>query len=801
VNKYKFSSVEQNNSNTSNLSQPKGDGFPDIKKIVFMVLSNWYLFVISIPICLASVFIYHRYIQDIYRGSVTIMIKSDEAKTISRAELIEGFGLSPEMKSIENQTIILRSKKIVKRAIDKLDFAIDIYSDGVMKDYDMYHKSPFSVRMDSSHVQLLNTAIHIQPLEQNKVNITIETEGAALHTFKSEQNSGTSGHISFSKNFNWGDEIETPYCKFRLEPKYQGIREGVNYYFYFRSHNWLASSYRNRIGVSPYKEGSSILYISTTGTNTEKITHFLNALSKVYLEQSLERKNEIATRTISFIDIQLKQVSDSLKAAQEKLSHFRRSNLYSAPSEMSTRLTDQYFEYQKQLKFLDIKENYYKNLSKHLKENPLSEDYLMPAFSQDANGFISTLVSELLTLSNERAMLSSQSSTINPALEDLERKLDISKKNLILSLDKLLKNVKIEKDKLLSDMGELSGKMNHLPELERKYLDIEREYKLNDAIYTFLLQKQSETQISKASNTPDNEIIDEAVITGIVSPNKSKNNRQALMLALVIPVAIIILKEYLNNKIRSKEDIYAIASGLPIIGYIPQYKGPHNNVIQKEPISNISESFRALRIKLKFMCPANKKSIITVTSTNTGEGKTFCALNLASAYAISGKKTVLVGFDLRKPRLTEIFSHYNNDGLSHYLIGQTKLDDIIYPGELENLKIIPSGAIPPNPSELIANDYTKQLFTELQEKFDVIIVDSPPIGVVADARILMDYSFCHLFVVRAEHTIKEHFKHTIQNLMSENIENIGFIYNDISNSLGNYHYYTDKYYEESKNKK
>ncbi len=790
----------ENNSSNHNFTtglQSKSDGLPDIRKIFQIAINNWYLFVISFPLFFGGLFLYHRYTLDIYKGTVTVMLKSDEPKSISRTELIEGFGLSPEMKSLENQTIILRSTKVVKRAIDRLEFGIDLYSNGIFKDSDMYGKSPFKIVMDSSHVQLVNTPIYIKPLGQNKVSVSIETDNALLHTYSNEEYSGGSGPIAFNKTVNWGDEIQTPFCKFRLLSNNGDHNPEIKYYFYFRSQSWLAETYRRKINVNPYKEGSSIIYISTNGSNTTKIIRFLNALSQVYLEQSLERKNDIATRTINFIETQLQQVADSLNNAQEKLMNFKRSNILSAPSEMSVRMADQYFEYEKNINLLSIKESYFKNLENHLLNDSISEDYLLPAFSQDANSFISTIVTEMLSLINERSILLTQTSKDNPYLQELYNRIEVSKNNLLLAIDKLIKNIDIEKGKMITQKNQLAGKMNQLPDVERKYLDIEREYKLNDAIYTFLLQKYSETQITKASNAPDNEIIDEATITCIVSPNRQKNTKQALLFALAFPIAIIVLKEYLNNKIRDKDEITSLAQGVPVFGYISQYKGEHNNVIHEEPLSNISESFRALRTKLKFMCPPDQKHVITITSTNTGEGKTFCALNLSAAFAISGKKTVLVGFDLRKPRLTEIFKHQNHNGLSNYLIGHATIDDIVYTGKMENLHIIPSGAIPPNPSELIANERAQELFKELTVHFDVIVVDTPPIGVVADSSILMDYSNCHLFVVRSGKTNKEHFKHTIQNLMSEKVDNLGFIFNDIPSSMGGYNYYTDRYYSET----
>ncbi len=785
----------KSNTLSSNQSSIKPETLIDVRKIIKLVKSNWYLLLISFPLFLGSIYVYHRYTPVVYKGSVTVMMKSDERKSVSGAPIIEGFGLSPESKSIENQTIILRSKKVVKRAIDKLDFGIEIVSDGFFKDQDMYHKSPFTITMDSTHVQILNTPIYIHPISEKQVKITIETENAFLHKFKDESNHGSTGPIVFEKIVDWGEEIKTPYCKFKVRCK-KGI-PNTGYYFYFRSHNWLASSFRGKISVSPYRDGSSIIYISTTGTNRYKITAFLKALSEIYLEQSLERKNEIAERTIAFIETQLSQVSDTLSGIQEKLTEFRKNHIFNAPSELSNRLADQFFEFERELSILDVKESYYMKLSNHLINDPLSDDYLLPAFSLDANNFISSFVTDLLSLYNERSLLEAQTNTDNPLVNELDRKIEVSKQNLLTSLNKLLKNIKIEKDRINAQMSKAASKMNYLPETERLFLDIEREYKLNDAIYTFLLQKQSETQITKASNTPDNEILDDASITGVVSPNKSKNNRQAFLLSILFPIAIVVLKEYLNNKIRDKQDILSITPNSAILGYIPEYKGENTIVMASEPISSISESFRSLRTKLKFMTPSDGKLIITITSTNTGEGKTFCALNLAAAFAISGKQTALVGFDLRKPRLTETFNLQRQKGLSNYLIGQASLEDISYNSGVEHLTILPSGAIPPNPAELISNNNTLKLFRELKNTYDVMIVDSPPIGVVADARLLMEHCNCHLFVIRSNKTIKEHFKHTLQNLIDEEISPLGLVLNDISSGNGNYGYYSEKYYTDS----
>ncbi len=772
----------------------KSDGFPDVKHILQLIKSNWYLFVISFPIIIGGTYINHRYSKNIYKASVTIMLKGEETKAMSRTALIEGIGLSPETNSLESQTLILRSKKVVLRAIRQLDFQVDMYSNGMVTDYSLYPNNPFVVKMDSSHVQLLSTPINITPLPNHKLLINIETENGALYNFSTEEYQGGSGAVNFQKVIDYGERIETPVCKFTIDKSTNAnINEDVSYYFYFRSLDWLTNHYRSKISVSPLSEGSFIINVSVTGENAYKLTTFLNALSKVYLEDNLERKNDIAVRTLDFIHSQLAQISDTLKKTQKKLMEFRLTNIYSAPDQMASMLTDQYMEYEKERKILNLTQTYYTNLYNHLKTEPLSNDYLLPVFSNDVNPIIASLIQDLLSLSNEYELTRSKTDNSNPYLADLKEKIKLEKQNLITALEKLLKNSKIEDNRLVQQINELDEKMSQLPESEKEFINIDRAYKLNDALYTFLLQKQSETEITKASNAPDNEIIDSAYINGIVAPNKEADRKKALLLALLLPAAIIFLKEYLNTKIRSKSEIEAIAPYTPIYGFIPQSKLKSQNIIGSDPTSNIAESFRALRTRLNFVANNEDSKVILVTSTNTGEGKTFCALNLAYAYAITGKKTALLGFDLRKPRLTEIFNHHKQTGLSHYLINQADYKDIQYQ-ENENTPVIfPSGAIPPNPSELISNDKTKELFEQLKADFDYVIVDSPPIGVVTDARILMDYCHYALYVVRANKTDKEHLKSVMQSIEDDSISCVGLIFNDITKTTGGYGYYSDKY--------
>ena len=787
--------MQETRQGTQIKKQPTQDGLFDINRIIKLTLRNWYLFLISIPLALAVVYVYHRYTIPVYRASTTILLKSTQNRSFAQSDLIEGFGLSPEMRNIENQIFIIKSKKLVKKAVDLSDFEVEYFRAGHFKDTEIYHSSPFTVEFDSLHPQLINVPIYLSCDKSGKVKLEIHTEGANTHIFKTEKYAGNTGPFDYIKIIDWDQQVTTPYFSFKLKKINNAVcAPDAIYFFRFRPNSQTANIFRSRLSVNANSEGSSIMSISVSGSSPGKLTSFLRNLNIVIMENSLERKNDKATRTLFFISEQLKKVSDTLSTIQKELLDFRKSNHFVLPTEYSQIITGRYLEREKELGILRIKKEYYKYIQKKIEEDSKSEDFMLPAVSDEANSIVNQMILQLIDLKDEFETLNSDADNPNPYIILLSQKISIAEKNLKTAIDLVIKNIELKENEIRSDLDKTIDEIKSLPDMEREYADIERTYKLNDAIYTFLLQKHSENQIAKASNTPDNEVIDSPSITGLVSPNEKNNYSKAFIIALLLPVGIIVLRELLNTKVRGKEDLEHLQENIPILGFIMHSKNDVQDIIHERPHSVISEAFRSLRTKIKFMSCENKTWAISITSTNTGEGKTFCAQNLASAFSISGKKTVLLGFDMRKPKLSELFNLMSETGLSNYLSNQAEFDDICYKTKYDNLYIVPSGAIPPNPSELISNNRTEELFKILRERFEVIIIDTPPIGLVADARILMDYSDCHLYVVRSNYTDKEHMGYSLNNLLLENIPHMGIILNDIPLKEKGYGYYSAEYY-------
>ncbi|MCT4591684.1 MAG: polysaccharide biosynthesis tyrosine autokinase [Carboxylicivirga sp.] len=773
-----------------------GDNLFDINRLIRLVKKNWYLFVISFPICLGSVMIYHRYTVPVYRASATLLLKSSEPKAMSQASLMEGFGLSPEVRSVENQSFIIRSRKIIKKAVDQLDFGVEYYRKGRFKDTEIYRSSPFRVVFDSIHPQLLNVPIEVRFSQSGRIELSASCESGILHNYAEENFAGSIGNYSLNKSVQEGEKVtEQPFSFKIVRNERVNLTPDATYYFMFKSHNQIVSEFRGGLGVDSYREGSSILFITSVGTSRGKIVRFLDELCEVIMEHNLEQKNDMATRSIAFIESQLETISDTLDKVQNQLSSYRKANRFMGPSEFSQKLADKYYDTESEMKLLKMQIEYYEFLQENLQETDDFEQFLLPAVDNENTALINELVMQLIDLQKEVEMTQVAASSDNQYLQTINNSIEVTVDLLNKAINQVIKNFKLQKTKVDNELKTILADMDKLPELERDYLIIDRTYKLNDAIYTFLLQKHSETQITKASNVPDNEIIDNASVVSLLSPNKQNDYRKGLMLALLIPAVFIGLKEFLNTKVRSKEELRTLIPHVPLVGSVVHSKNGVENVIHEHPNSIISESFRSIRTKLKFMAGADELQVITLTSSNTGEGKTFCAQNLASVFAISGKRTVLVGFDMRKPRLTALFDLQNQEGLSNYYIGQVEIADIIYKTNHERVSVIPAGPIPPNPSELIVGEKTEQLYDYLRKNFDVVVVDSPPIGLVADARLLMHHSDCNLFVVRSNYTVKDHMQQTVDNLVSEKVHGLGVLLNDITVSEKEYGYYASEYYE------
>jgi capsular exopolysaccharide synthesis family protein len=341
-----------------------------------------------------------------------------------------------------------------------------------------------------------------------------------------------------------------------------------------------------------------------------------------------------------------------------------------------------------------------------------------------------------------------------------------------------------------------------MPKTELQLKGIERKFNLNDEIYTFLLQKRSEAQIARASSLPDYDIIDPArlAVASAVSPKRTLNYLIALLLTVILPTSLILGRDFFNNKFSQPDDVEAMTR-FPILGKVFHNYRRNKTVVNDYPNSSVTECFRAVRTNFQFFSEGGKKQVILVTSATSGEGKTFCSINLASVFALNGHRTVLLEFDLRRPKIHQEFGSSNMIGISSYLIDKAIIEDIIIPTHIENLDLISAGPAAPNPAELINNERTAEFIDKLKEMYDYIVIDSAPAGILTETFLLMKYADHNIFIVRINKTVKETFKQTIKSIEANKLTNLSILINDVDLSREAFKYgYDKKYYTDDQKK-
>ncbi len=764
----------------------------DFVSFFFRLLKYWYIFVITAVLAIGGAYLYTRFTTSIYQVNATLLIKKEKASLLADnpfggADLFGG-----RSKEIINEKTIIQSYSMIRETVKQLDFSVSYYIKDRYSQNELYKSTPFIVKFDSLIPQVTGAEFELQFTSENTFNLKCEAENVALYSFSTDENFGSVKNISLSETYNFGDHIQNEDYSFRIIKNpdcdfggfYAEDEYKYNIYsFVFNNLNAQALAYKEGTKVELLEKDVDVLKLSLQGNNITKITDFLNTLLEVYINKNLDNKNKIAKNTITFIDSQLNDISDSLKFAEISLQDFKSANKVMDVSSQAENLFERLSDLQKEKAVLLSKNKYYKYLLKSINDNLKYDDLLAPSTMGINDPLLNKLVDEMISLSSQKNILTSNTSEKSSIIISIENKIQNSKNLIVTNLGNIINATDISISEIENRINALEREARKLPHTQQMLFGFERKFKLNDAIYTFLLQKRAESQISEAANVPDAEIIDKARVDQY--EKKSIKHRViyliALLIGLLIPVAGIYIRDLLNDRIMEKKDIEDITS-IPIIGGIIQYKKPNVKVFVDYPKSSISESFRSVYTNLQYVLQGKQKNVILVTSVMPKEGKTFTAINLASVFASFNKKTCLLSFDLRLPKIQNYFETDNEYGLSTYLIKHSTKEEIIHKSDIENLDIIFSGPIPPNPVELIASKQAEELFEYLKSEYDTVIIDSPPLGIVADAVMLAKYSDTNVFITRQNHTKKKALSAILNELQEEEKKKTGIIFNGIKKS-------------------
>jgi len=751
--------------------QPLDDESIDFKRYLSLFLSNWYWFVIALFISMAIAYGINRWSEEVYTVSSTLLIKDDQNSALTN--IFPGSDGFKNQQNLNNEIGILKSFNLNSRVMQELpEFWVVYTSVGKrgIAEQRSYKSTPFVVVFDSLEKQSIGVRVDIKILSENKYRLSID------------------GNRNFEKELSFGERFNEHGFNFVARLRNSGTFRynpdaSNRYYFHFTNPATLANQYRGKLSVSPIQEEASLVTLTTSGYVPEQEIDYLNTLMRVYLEFGLEYKNQTAAQTIEFIEDQLGTISDSLQIAEGDLESFRLVNQLIDISREGAVIQGKLEQIDAERTRLSMQKNYYEYLRHYVESRNESADIIAPSVMGITDQLLIRLVDELAGLQKQKRQLSMNLYESAEPLKIIETGITNARRALGENIQNGIQNIESSISDADKRLQEIEKEIRRLPSTERQMINIQRKFDINNTVYTFLLEKRAEAGIAKASNVPDNRIIDHAgaFSTSRIAPKERQNLMMALMLGLLFPVIGIVLIDYLNNKVIDKKDIEKRTSA-PVLGYISHNSLTSEMPVVENPGSTLSESFRSVRTSLKYFLKEKECPVISVSSTITNEGKTFVSANLTAILAMSDRKVLLVGLDLRKPRIHKIFGVSNENGISNYLIGEAKFDDIIKTTGYNNLWYAPAGPLPPNPAELIDSEAMSGFIEKAKKKFDFIIIDTPPVAIVTDALLLSSFTDFYLFVVRQRYTSKNTLELIEELHKNKNIKSLGIVVNDISMS-------------------
>jgi tyrosine-protein kinase Etk/Wzc len=753
------------------------------KSLLKKLLKRWYLFVISLVASLSIGYFIYKSSAPQYRNNLLMLFSENNRNPqMSAGEMVQ-FGLFDIQSNIEDELGVLRSYPVINRTLKELNLIASYYIEEGLVTREVYKNTPFVVIIDPDYSQPVDLMFELKLLSNERYRLTAKSKDPVyLVNFGKNEITGTIPEINFVQEFAFGEDIILKDIKFKilLNGNYTPASfEGRKLFFKFNNLERLTYAYQGTLSVERISPQSSLVNLEMKGGSPILVTDFLNKLAEVYLDQNLAKKNRVATRTIKFIDDQIAEIADSLGFTATQLKDFRTTHNVMDINYLSQSVSEQMRELENQRAVLLVKSKYYDYIKEYFENNNDLTDLLAPSAMGVDDPQLTSLINQLTELNSQRSYFLDNQSIKNPQVPLLNAQINNLKKTILENIDYIVNTSQITIMDIDNRINKLKQEVNNLPNIEKELINIQREFQLNDAIYTFLLTKRSESQIARASNSPDYEIVDPSKLSSAmqVSPKKQMIYISAFFLGLMIPIGVVMLLSAFDDSINDKRDLEKLSS-YPILGTIARNEKRSMLPIVEYPKSMIAESFRSVRTSLQFFHKGQPKKKVLVTSSMSGDGKTFIAMNLASAFSYFGKKTLLLEFDLRNPKIAE-YLHINGEkGLSSYLINDARLEDIIQKTDIKNLDVIPTGQVPPNPVELIASDNTQHLIEILESIYDYIVIDTPPIGVVTDSFLIMDHSDANIFAVRLNYTNKKLYSSIVRDLEQKEIPNIAVIIND-----------------------
>ena len=771
----------------------------DFATIYTALILNWKWFVLSLIICMGAAHIYLRYATPIYQSAAKLLIKDDEGSGSSfkggnnSIMSATNLGIISNSNGIDNEMEILKSRTLAQQTVYDLKLYVNYRHEGKLKDHILYGDQKVNIDMDLEHLKKLNAPM----------NLKITREGRNYHVTGSyyvpiDNNSFSPEAVNIDKTFSAlpatiGTRVGV--VRFTQNGNYM-LRDGESLKATMIAPEIAAGKYVGNLNVTESSKTTTIVDLVLNDEIPQRAIDYLKQLAIVYNRQANEDKNEIAVRTEQFINQRLEKINAELGSTEGQLENYKKRNNMVELKTNATQAVANADQYAQKLSEANTQVALLDELTKYMNE-PSNRHQPIPSNVGLSDASATSLINEYNKIALQRNQLLHSASENSPTVTPLTAQLDDLNSSIKRAMTQARAGLRIQRNSIAAQAGKYEGQINNTPEQERMLTQIGRQQEVKSGLYLMLLQKREENSISLAATADKGKLIDTPVFAGKVTPKNSIIMLIALILGLAIPAGILFLLEFFRYKIEGHNDVEKLTN-LPIIADVAiaseRAKTKADIVVDENKNNLMEEIFRSLRTNLHFLLKQHDK-VIMFTSTTSGEGKTFIASNVAISFALLGKKVVLVGLDVRKPRLAELFEiDDHHHGITNLLVKDEVnwsdvKEQIIPSGINDKLDILMAGPVPPNPGELVTRESLDQTMEQLKEHYDYILIDTAPVGLVTDTLALGRISNATVYVCRADFTQKASFGLINSLNMEKKLPNMSIVLNGVDLSKKKYGYY------------
>ena len=723
------------------------------------LLANWRWTALSLIICFVTGFVFLRYSTPKYEIEASILVKDDSKGTdLGEAALLESLGLTSGKNNVDNEVEILKSRTLMESVVNDLQLYVQYFASGNIKTTEIYEKSPVSFKM---------------------ITLNSITPGDVQPTYLIKFTDN--GRFNLSDNLHtwqqsFGDTFRLPVGLVVLtKTPFKPISTDT-YSIRVSGSESITNVYSQQLSVSATNKLVSIINLKLTEILPSKGEAILKKLIENYLNASIADKNRIADSTITFIDENLKLVSEELLGIEKQIEKFRTTNRVTDIKEQNKLLLGNTSRYDQERMMNEVQLKEIESFRAFVSDNT---NGTIPSSIVTQQPDFQAMIEQYNSLQRIRDRTLLSNTIEHPTVQNLDLQLSKIKEGFIASINSKKRELQSSSYEIKKYVSKSQDKIDQIPGKERVFLDFARKQEIKQELYVFLLKKRIETSISRSTTLANGRIIDAPKAEAIpISPNKSLILAIALLLGLGFPIGFLYIRDIFNTTITDKNEITSLLP-LPILAEIGHNTDPDMKTLQLNNRGHIAEQFRTLRTNLQFLISKGNEQAILVTSSVSGEGKTFVALNLCNTLQLTGKKVVLVEFDLRRPKIAEYFG-ITGPGLSEYLTMNIPIEEIIGPSNISaNFDIITAGIPPMQPAELMLSPKTETLITSLKEKYDYLVIDSAPIGLVTDATLLSRFVNMTLFVIRQEFTTRDQLDSIVEISKNKLLPKLNIILNDV----------------------